>query len=142
MSFRAPRFLPTLTVAFLIAGFSLVFFWTPNDADQGFIQKIFYLHVPLASMALIGFIVAAVQAILHLRTGLSKWDVRRIKEGLRCPVLALASRDDPIVPESMSEAIWGNHGIVWSPDGGHVLPLMHPRWCARHVLEFARALPS
>jgi len=73
---------------------------------------------------------------------LSKWDVRRIKEGLRCPVLALASRDDPIVPESMSEAIWGNHGIVWSPDGGHVLPLMHPRWCARHVLEFARALPS
>jgi heme exporter protein C len=76
MSFRAPRILPALAVAFLVVGFSLVFFWTPNDADQGFIQKIFYLHVPLASMALIGFIVAAVQAILHLRTGLSKWDVR------------------------------------------------------------------
>jgi pimeloyl-[acyl-carrier protein] methyl ester esterase len=73
---------------------------------------------------------------------LSKWDARRIKEELKCPVLALASRDDPIVPESMSEAIWGNHGIVWSPDGGHVLPLRHPRWCARHVLEFARTLPS
>jgi heme exporter protein C len=76
MSFRAPRILPALTVALLVAGFSLVFFWTPNDADQGFIQKIFYLHVPLATMALIGFMVAAVQAILHLRTGLSKWDVR------------------------------------------------------------------
>jgi heme exporter protein C len=76
MSFRAPRILPALTVAALTAGFALVFFWTPNDADQGFIQKIFYLHVPLATMALIGFMVAAVQAILHLRTGLSKWDVR------------------------------------------------------------------
>src|SRR3954469_13171023 len=76
MSFRAPRILPALTVAFLIAGFSLVFFWTPNDADQGFIQKIFYLHVPLATMALIGFMVAGIQAILHLRTGLPKWDVR------------------------------------------------------------------
>ena len=65
-----------LTVATLTAGFALVFFWTPNDADQGFIQKIFYLHVPIASCALIGFIVAAVQAILHLRSGESKWDVR------------------------------------------------------------------
>src|ERR1044071_593644 len=76
MSFRAPRILPALTVAMLIAGFALVFFWTPNAADQGFIQKIFYLHVPLATMALIGFMVAAIQAILHLRSGLSKWDVR------------------------------------------------------------------
>ncbi len=76
MSFRAPRILPLLAVVALTAGFGLVFFWTPNDADQGFIQKIFYLHVPIASCALIGFIVAAVQAILHLRTEQPKWDVR------------------------------------------------------------------
>ena len=76
MSFRAPRILPVLTVIAITTGFSLVFFWTPNEADQGFIQKIFYLHVPLASCALIGFMVAAVQAILHLRSGDSKWDVR------------------------------------------------------------------
>ena len=76
MSFRAPRILPVLTVIALTVGFSLVFFWTPNDADQGFIQKIFYLHVPIASCALIGFIVAAVQAIMHLRTREPKWDVR------------------------------------------------------------------
>ena len=48
---------------------ALVFFYAPNDADQGFIQKIFYLHVPLAICALLGFIVAAVHAIRHLRTG-------------------------------------------------------------------------
>jgi heme exporter protein C len=76
MSFRSPRILPALTVVVLTAGFALVFFFAPNDADQGFIQKIFYLHVPLATCALVGFMVAAVQAILHLRTGNPKWDVR------------------------------------------------------------------
>jgi pimeloyl-[acyl-carrier protein] methyl ester esterase len=72
---------------------------------------------------------------------LMTWDARKLRESLACPVLALASRDDVIVPPSMSEAVWGER-IVWSPDGGHVLPLKHPEWCARHVLEFADALPS
>lgn len=76
MSFRAPRTLPVLTVLTLIGGFALVFYFAPNDADQGFIQKVFYLHVPLATCALGGFVVAAVQAILHLRSGDPKWDVR------------------------------------------------------------------
>ena len=48
--------------------FALVFFYAPLDADQGFIQKIFYLHVPLAICALCGFVVAAFHAIRHLRT--------------------------------------------------------------------------
>jgi pimeloyl-[acyl-carrier protein] methyl ester esterase len=72
---------------------------------------------------------------------LMTWDARQARQALTCPVLALASHDDVIVPPSMSEAIWGE-SIVWSPDGGHVLPLKHPDWCARHVLEFAHALPS
>jgi heme exporter protein C len=76
MTFKAPRTLSVLTVAALGAGFALVFLYAPNDADQGFVQKIFYLHVPLAICALGGFVVAAVQAILHLRSGDSKWDVR------------------------------------------------------------------
>ena len=73
---------------------------------------------------------------------LMHWDARDVKDGLKCPVLALASRDDAIVPAAMSEAIWQRPGLVWSPDGAHVLPLRHPEWCARHVLEFANALPS
>jgi pimeloyl-[acyl-carrier protein] methyl ester esterase len=70
---------------------------------------------------------------------LMHWDARKAKQELACPVLALAARDDAIVPASMSEAIWEDTGIIWSQDGGHVLPLRHPRWCARHVLEFANA---
>ena len=54
----------------LIGAFALVFFYAPNDADQGFIQKIFYLHVPLAIVALCGFVGGRRStAILYLRTG-------------------------------------------------------------------------
>ncbi|MGZ5314122.1 MAG: cytochrome c biogenesis protein [Solirubrobacterales bacterium] len=63
------RNLAIATVAVLGAGYALAFFHAPEDADQGFIQKIFYLHVPLAICALVGFVVAGLHAIRHLRTG-------------------------------------------------------------------------
>jgi len=62
------------TVAAVATAFSLVFFYAPLDADQGFIQKIFYLHVPLAITALVGFLVGGAFAILHLRSGERRWD--------------------------------------------------------------------
>jgi heme exporter protein C len=61
-------------VAMLAVSLSLVFFYAPLDADQGFIQKIFYIHVPLAITALCGFIIGGIFAIAHLRSGNSKWD--------------------------------------------------------------------
>jgi heme exporter protein C len=68
------RPLSIATVAALAAALALVFFYAPLDADQGFIQKIFYLHVPLAITSLLGFIVGGVFAILHLRSGERRWD--------------------------------------------------------------------
>jgi heme exporter protein C len=62
------RALAIAVPAVIAAAFALVFFYAPLDADQGFIQKIFYLHVPLAICALGGFVVAAIHAIRHLRT--------------------------------------------------------------------------
>jgi pimeloyl-[acyl-carrier protein] methyl ester esterase len=78
----------------------------------------------------------------RLDTGLDwllHWDARAAKAKLGCPILALAARDDAIVPAAMSEAVWGAD-IHWSETGGHVLPLRHPEWCARHVLDFAHSL--
>jgi heme exporter protein C len=40
------------------------------------IQKIFYVHVPMAIVALCGFIAGGVMAIQHLRTGDRAWDMR------------------------------------------------------------------
>ncbi|HET7589212.1 MAG TPA: cytochrome c biogenesis protein CcsA [Solirubrobacterales bacterium] len=62
------------TVAMIALSLSLVFFYAPMETDQGFIQKIFYLHVPLAMTALVGFIVGGVFAIAHLRTNNRRWD--------------------------------------------------------------------
>ena len=64
------------TVIALATAFSLVFFYAPNDADQGFVQKIFYVHVPMAIVALCGFVAGGIMAIKHLRSGDSSWDMR------------------------------------------------------------------
>jgi heme exporter protein C len=64
------------TVVLLATALALVFFYAPNDADQGFIQKIFYVHVPLAIVALFGFVAGGVMAIKHLRSGDRSWDAR------------------------------------------------------------------
>jgi heme exporter protein C len=70
------RPLSLATAVMLTAAFALIFFYAPLDADQGFIQKIFYLHVPMAIVALFGFMAGGVFAIAHLRTGDRRWDMR------------------------------------------------------------------
>ncbi len=69
-------YLSAATVVAIVAAFSLIFFYAPLDGDQGFIQKIFYLHVPLAITALVGFVIGGIFAIQHLRSGERHWDAR------------------------------------------------------------------
>jgi heme exporter protein C len=64
------------TAALFALALALIFFYAPLEADQGFMQKIFYLHVPMAIVALCGFVAGGILAIQHLRTGERKWDVR------------------------------------------------------------------
>jgi heme exporter protein C len=73
---RGLRALSIATVVAMALALGLVFFYAPLDAEQGFLQKIFYVHVPLAIVALCGFVVAALMAIAHLRTRDARWDVR------------------------------------------------------------------
>jgi heme exporter protein C len=73
------RALPILSVASaatMALALSLVFFYAPLDAEQGFLQKIFYVHVPLAIVSLSGFVLGALFAIQHLRTREARWDLR------------------------------------------------------------------
>jgi heme exporter protein C len=70
------RALSIATAIVLATAVTLVFFYAPIDADQGFIQKIFYVHVPLAIASLLGFVVAGVYAVQHLRTRRSEFDQR------------------------------------------------------------------
>ncbi len=70
------RGLSLATIATISAALALVFFYAPLDADQGFVQKIFYIHVPLAIVSLCGFVFGGGLAIGYLRTGERKWDMR------------------------------------------------------------------
>jgi heme exporter protein C len=69
------RTLAFATVVVLAGGYALAFFYAPLEVE-GFIQKIFYLHVPLAIVALLGFMVAAIHSIRHLRSGDAVHDAR------------------------------------------------------------------
>jgi heme exporter protein C len=76
MSGSRLRLLSIATVVTLVGGFALAAFVAPMDADQGFMQKIFYLHVPLAIVALGGFVFGGAMAIQHLRTDDPAYDLK------------------------------------------------------------------
>ena len=65
---RGLRELGAATVVVMALALALVFFWVPLEAEQGFLQKIFYVHVPLAIVALFGFVGGGFLAIKQLRT--------------------------------------------------------------------------
>jgi len=70
------RALSIATLVTMTAALGLAFFYAPMDADQGFMQKIFYIHVPLGIVALCGFIWGGINGIQHLRTRDPKYDLR------------------------------------------------------------------
>ncbi len=54
---------------------TLALFWVPEDADQGFSQKIFYLHVPIAITAYACFGWGAWKALRLLWKGDERYDL-------------------------------------------------------------------
>ncbi len=70
------RTLSIATVAMIGLSLGLAFFYAPEEATEGFLQRIFYLHVPLAIVCLCGFVAAGIMAIQHLRTRDPRWDLR------------------------------------------------------------------
>ncbi len=60
---RGLRALSISTVVAMALALGLVFFYAPLEAEQGFLQKIFYVHVPLAIVSLCGFVLGGLMAI-------------------------------------------------------------------------------
>jgi len=107
---RALKPLALLTAAAVALTFGLIFFWAPLDADQGFIQKIFYLHVPMAIVALLGFLAAGIMAAMHLRTRDRRWDMRSYVAVHLSIILAVGVL---VTGSIWAKASWG-HWWVWS----------------------------
>src|SRR5947209_460787 len=107
---RGLRGLSIVTVALLAAALALVFFYAPLDADQGFVQKIFYVHVPLAIVSLCGFVVGGLLAIGHLRTRDRRWDMRSYVAIHIAQIFGVGAL---ITGSIWAKASWG-HWWVWS----------------------------
>jgi heme exporter protein C len=98
--------------ALVTSAFALVFFYAPNDADQGFVQKIFYLHVPLAIVALVGFVAGGVYGIRFLRKGDRTDDLRSYVAIHVSLILAVAAL---ITGSIWAKASWGSWWVWDEP---------------------------
>jgi heme exporter protein C len=103
------RVLSLTTAATLVVAYALAFFYAPLEADQGFIQKIFYLHVPMAIVALGGFVFGGIMAIQHLRTGDRRYDLRSYVAIHLSLILAVGVL---LTGAIWAKASWG-HWWVW-----------------------------
>ena len=87
-----------------------MFFYAPLDADQGFVQKIFYVHVPLAIVSLCGFVLGGLLAIAHLKTGDRRWEMRSYVTIHIAQIFGVGAL---ITGSIWAKASWG-HWWVWN----------------------------
>ncbi|HEY3970735.1 MAG TPA: cytochrome c biogenesis protein CcsA, partial [Solirubrobacteraceae bacterium] len=104
------RALSIATVVAFCVSLSLVFFYAPIEAEEGFLQKIFYLHVPLAIVSLCGFVFGGLLAIGYLRTGDRRWDIRSYVAIHMSLIFAVGGL---ITGSIWAKASWG-HWWVWN----------------------------
>lgn len=88
----------------------LIFVYAPLEASMGVVQKIFYLHLPLAWWSLFSFLVVCVAGAFFLKTRRQGWDS-----------LAAAAAEIGMVLNTLSllsGSIWGRHswGRWWTWD--------------------------
>lgn len=107
---RRLRALSIATILVLVGGFALAAFYAPEDADQGVIQKIFYVHVPMGIVALCGFIYGGIAGFRQLRTGDRSWDLKSYVAIHLSLILA--------VGVLITGSIWGkgSWGVWWTWD--------------------------
>jgi heme exporter protein C len=104
------RSLSLATIATISLALVLVFYYAPLDANQGFVQKIFYIHVPLAIVSLCGFVFGSLMAIGYLRTGDRKWDMRSYVAIHMALIFGVGGL---ITGSIWAKASWG-HWWVWN----------------------------
>jgi len=68
------KILSVLSAILVAIAFALVL-WAPTEKVMGLVQKVFYFHVANAWVGMLGFIAAAVVAVIYLRTKDMKWDI-------------------------------------------------------------------
>jgi heme exporter protein C len=125
--------LPALTTVLFAAAVGLIFFYAPTDADQGFSQRIFYFHVPIALTSYACFGWGAWKALRYLRTRDERADLESyvaIHQGTVFGALTL------ITGSIWARASWG----VWWSWGEDQLVLflvLFLFYCAYFMLRYS-----
>jgi heme exporter protein C len=121
------------TAGLVALAVALVFFYVPSDADQGFSQRIFYFHVPIALTSYVCFGWGAWKALRYLRSRDARADTESyvaIHQGVMFGALTL------ITGSIWAKASWG----VWWSWGENQLVLflvLFLFYCAYFMLRFS-----
>lgn len=111
----------------------LAFWWTGDDVDQGFSQKIFYLHVPVALTSYAAFGYGAFCAAMYLWRRDPEWDLRSyvgVHSGTIFGTLVLLT--GPIWAKA-SWGVWWN----WGDRQINVFLILFLYYCAYFMLRFS-----
>lgn len=68
------KLLSVFSIVLVLVAFFMAMFYAPVEKVMGQVQKVFYFHVATAWVGMVGFIAAAVVAMIYLRTQDLKWD--------------------------------------------------------------------
>jgi heme exporter protein C len=128
--------LPALAVASFVlvtTALAFVFFVAPNDANQGFSQRIFYFHVSIALTAYALFAGGAWKAFRHLWKRDPDADLESyvlVHQGLIFGTLVL------LTGSIWAKISWG-HWWLWSEDQLVLFLVLFLFYCAYFMLRFS-----
>jgi heme exporter protein C len=117
----------------LLAGVALVFYWVPSDADQGFSQRIFYLHVPIALTSYTCFGVAALKAFRLLHRRDDRYDLESYTAVHVGVIFALLTLVTGSIWARISWGIWWN----WGEDQLVLFLVVFLFYCTYFMLRFS-----
>jgi heme exporter protein C len=122
-----------VTTALFAAAIALIFFYAPTDADQGFSQRIFYFHVPIALTSYACFGWGAWKALRYLRTRDERADLESyvaIHQGVIFGALTL------VTGSIWAKASWGVWWS-WSENQLVLFLVLFLFYCAYFMLRFS-----
>jgi heme exporter protein C len=125
--------LAALTTVLMGAAIGLIFFYAPTDPNQGFSQRIFYFHVPIALTSYACFGWGAWKALRYLRTRDERADLESyvaIHQGVIFGALTL------ITGSLWAKASWGVWW-TWSEDQLVLFLVLFLFYCAYFMLRFS-----
>jgi heme exporter protein C len=119
--------------ATLLVGVALALYWVPSDADQGFSQRIFYLHVPIALTSYACFGTGAWKAFRLLQRGDDRYDLESYTAVHIGVIFALLTLVTGSIWARISWGIWWN----WSEDQLVLFLVVFLFYCTYFMLRFS-----